>query len=474
MKSDAARNRMLLPIIIAYALIAMGWNLHYSSVSHDEAINILMGGQMLNGQSCPYCAQNTGSVLIHPLLAYLGDSAGGLAGARIVSIIFGIGLVLATYATTKILYSEKLAFFAALLLLFTGTVIYLSKLATYDMAAAFFLALSLLMIIQAEITGSSRRTSMFLVAASVSLFVAGITKYIVAAFWIPLALYVFWKHKFARGFVFFLLPLLIAGSLYAYLAILPAMHYLAGSATTPYKEGHLGLFELSSRIFRWLSIPYILSFFSFFHQRREWGKRAMQLFLLSTPAMLLQLMTGDGRSLDKNVIFSLVFLAPCAVIGLDHMGDLFTTNSPDRWVKSFFTALLLLVIWAFGLTDLTWLQKHFPDVTPVIDFLDRKGFDGMTVAIDSDYGDSDNIYRYSLGRKYPGARFYSTSYITTAERKSLVSRVKPDFLLFDEYYSSEPLRDKLRRYSDLGYFQVEAFTVQLPWGNQTIQILHRR
>ncbi|MCM2357998.1 MAG: phospholipid carrier-dependent glycosyltransferase [Geobacteraceae bacterium] len=474
MTRSADRNGITFVMVIIYAILAMGWNLDYGSVFHDEALNIRMGGEVLNGGACPNCAQNTGTVLIHPVLAYLGDAAGGLAGARGVSALFGVGLVIAVYRAAKILFCEKLAFFAALLLLFTGTVMYLAKLATYDMPASFFLALSFLMIVKSITETHPRTKNLSLAASAISLFVAGITKYLVAIFWIPLAGYACWKHKFPRWLLCFLLPFASAAAIYGYLALLPALPDLAGSATTPYKEGYLARAELWGRFFRWLSVPYILAFFSSFHENREWRKLSFQFFLLSTPAVLFQLIMGDGRSLDKNVLFALVFLAPSAAVGLDHMGELFSTQAQSRWVKPFCITLLLVVLWASGLTDLSWLKRHFPDVTPVVQYFERKGFEGMKVAIDSDYGDPDNIYRYSLGKKYPGASFYSMSYVKVADRQALVSRMQPDFLVFDEYYSSESLVAKLARYSEQGYVPVETIGVKLPWGAQTVQILHRR
>src|SRR3989338_8711623 len=92
-------NSRFLPIILLYGLVAIAWNLDYNSVYHDEALNILMGRQVLSGLSCPGCAQNTGSVLIQPVLAAIGDFFWGLRGARAVGILFGLGLTAIVYFT---------------------------------------------------------------------------------------------------------------------------------------------------------------------------------------------------------------------------------------------------------------------------------------------------------------------------------------------------------------------------------------
>ncbi len=98
----------------------------------------------------------------------------------------------------------------------------------------------------------------------------------------------------------------------------------------------------------------------------------------------------------------------------------------------------------------------------------------MNVAIESDFGDPQVIYRYTLGHKFPAAHFYSLSYVATGDRKNLILQQKPDlYFVLDEYYSSEPLQLKLARYSDQGYELVGTFAIKLPWGNQIVQILQR-
>jgi len=473
MTAHVSTSRRLFLFVLLYAAIAMGGNLHYNSVSHDEALNILMGDQVFHGEACPNCDQHTGTTLIQPVLAYLGDQVAGLEGARFVSVLFGIGLIMVLYGTAKCLLNENMALLAALLSLFTGTIVYLGKLVTYDMAAAFFLALSFYLLVKSTQSAENGRRNFLLACGAISLFLAGISKYTLVVFWVPVAGYALWRHTFARWLFFFLIPLLVAAVFYFYLAIVPVLYVLSNSATHAYKEGNLGRIDLFSRYFRWLSVPYILAFFSFLHPDKAWRKIAFQLFLLSTPVVLLQLITGDNRSLDKNVIFALVFLAPCSAIGLDKMSGLFAFNSPGTWLKPFITMFLLIILWASSLTDLTWLERHFPDMTPVTGYLQKVGFNGMDVAIESDFGDPHVIYRYVLGHKFPAANFYSLSYVVARDRKNLIAQKKPNFIVLDEYYASEPLPVKLARYSSLGYALVNTFAIKLPWGNQIVQILKR-
>ena len=467
MISPAFRNGRLLWIILAYGLFVVGWNIGYSSAFHDEAISIFMGREVLSGQDCPLCPQTTGSVLIHPVLAAIGDEIGGLSGARAVGTLFGLGLAWIIYTTARIMFSEKHALLSAIIFLFTGTAIYLSKLATYDIIAAFFLGLSFLLILLSE----KRQSALWLLAGAVVLFIASITKYTVAVFIPPFIIYVFWRHKTFKALMFFFL-LSIFVTAYGYLAILPAWGYISGSAIGMYKEGRLPMDVIGQRALQWLALPYLLSVFGMFH--KEWGKTAILLFVLSTPVILLHLLSGDARSINKNVIFSIVFLTPACALGVDRMGSLFSSNSPTDWTKPFFTVAVLAVIWTFGLHQLRWLEKQFPDMTPVINFFKEKGFNGMTVVIDSIYGEPEYIYRYYLEKTYPKARFLSMSHIDRKEQEELLEKVNPDFLMADEYYGSKFFREAAKRQLEKGYSLMSDFKIPLSWGQQEVQIFERR
>ena len=49
-----------------------------------------------------------------------------------------------------------------------------------------------------------------------------------------------------------------------------------------------------------------------------------------------------------------------------------------------------------------WLERQYPDMSPVVEYLDGHGFDGMQVGINSTYGDA--VYVYSLEERFPRAR----------------------------------------------------------------------
>jgi hypothetical protein len=473
MTDNRGRNRRWLWIILAYGVVITGIDLNYSSIFHDEAISVFMGRNALLNLACDdLCLQNTGSVLVQPVLVAMGDAIGGIYGVRAVTTVFGIGLALVMYFTGRILFSEKHGLISSMLFLFTGTVLYLSKLGTYDIIAAFFLGLSFLLILKSKEHRPRLAGNFLLVAAAVSLFLASITKYTASVYIVPVLFYVFWKHKFAKGVFCFLLPLIVFLLSYIYLAIPPAWKYLSGTMTSPYKEGLLPFMDITGRIFRWLGLPYLLAVFGTFSGERR--VNAITCIVLSLPIVLLHIFTGDGRSVDKNVIFALVFLIPAMASGVDNMGSIFSTNIPSSWVRPFFTTAVLVVVWVFGINDLRWLEKQYPDMSQVINFYKQKGFNGMTVVIDSVYGEPDYIYRYSLEDKYPAARFISTSHITQKEQEDMLERVKPDFLMSEEFYGAKFFRAAALNHIERDYVFAKGFTIPLSWGPQEVQILKRR
>lgn len=485
------KNKCFLCIILLYGLIIIAWNLNYSSASHDEALNILMGRYVLKEYTDPHIfnvklpnemelgieqgmiPQHTGSVMIQPVFAALGDYVGGLPGARSVGIFFGLGLTVIIYRIASILFSKNNGLIAAILLLSSGTLVYLSKLATYDIVSVFFLGLSFLLILISEKHPSFSRSGIWLLLGATSLFLSAITKYVAAIYILPFLIYVFWRHKFSNALLFFLVPLTFYIFIYVNLALIPAWGHLAGSTTGLYKEGKTVISVLTERLYQWLAFPYLLAGFGIFNKNFR-RSSIISLIILSTPIVLLHLLSGDGRSLNKNVIYSIIFLIPAAAIGVDKMASIFSMNTHSTWVKPFFMSAVLIIVWVFGIQELRWLERQFPNLSPVIRFLAKEGFNGMTVVIDSKYGDPQYMYYYSIEDVYPKARFSSMSRLDNKEKEDLLTREKPDFLILDEFYGGKYLSYAALQLVRQGYASVGNFDLPLSWGIQKVRIFKQR
>lgn len=470
MKVGKLTNKHFLWILLLYSFTISFLNLDYNSVFFDEAYHIIIGHQVLNGQYCPACPYTTGTVLIHPIIAAIGDSFGGLYGARAMNIFIALGLTVIIYLTTLRLFDGKYGLIAALLFMFSGTTLYLAKLATYDMIAAFFLALSFYLILRSEQAPSSLHKNLWLFAASLALFLTSVTKYLMPVFIPALLLYVLWKHKIIRTSLFFLMPLSICLLLYAYFALYPAKAALTEHVTYVSAASHLPLKTLSNWAFRWLAMPYLLAIFGTFH--REKGKTAILLIALSTPLLILHFLTGAEQSVNKNVIFSIIFLCPAAALGIDHIGELFSMKSPSPWVKYFFSIIMLVMIWVYGIHDLKWLEKQYPDFSPVVEFLKEKGFNGMTVATN---GFEGVIYSYSLDEYFPNAEYIHLYFINKNDDSGRPYSDKVDFIVCDDrFYGKKYPCNKEEYYIENNYTLLKTFPVTLSWGVIYPKIFGRR
>lgn len=462
------RNKYLI-VILFYGFLAIAVNLNFNSPYHDEALNILMGKQILASEPIPGAAQNTGSVAVQPIIAALGDALGGIRGARGVGIFFGLALTATIYFSATTLLPNTQSLFAAMIFLFSGTTLYLSKLATYDIVAAFFLGLSFLFIQWSK--QSRRHAWLLLLAGAATLFLASITKYVVAIYALPLLIFALLTKPRPRVVCALVVPFLILSVLYVWFALLPIADSLMGSMLSVYNESHVDKLQLASWAFRWVAMPYLLAVFGFFHGK--FGKTAIILTILSTPVLLFHIVTGAEQSVNKNVIFAMVFLAPAAAIGIDHLGNIFSFNASSSWVKPFFTLTLFLVLWAFGISQLQWLQKQYPDLNPVVRYFQEHGRNGMTVVIDSDFGDA--VYTYELGKLFPRSSFSSIAQYDRHYRGAAVHGPLPDYIILDDYYTKKPYRlEALSYIRKGGYSRVETFSIKMSWGEKTISIYSRR
>jgi hypothetical protein len=255
--------------------------------------------------------------------------------------------------------------------------------------------------------------------------------------------------------------------MYLTLAIYPARASLEGSSMSTYQASQVPFSTLSSWTFRWVALQYLLSVFGIFHEEK--GRKAIPLIILSLTIILLHLITGAEQSVNKNVIFSFIFLTPAAALGVEQMGNLFSTQSQTRWVNTFFTTAVLVVVWAFGLNEVKWLERQYPDMSPAINYFRENGFDGMMVIIGSDYGDA--VYAYTLGNRFKRAKFLP---VTEYEKKGKEFYGAPDYVIIDKFYGKKQFADMAGRYISNTYSLAKDFKIPLSWGVQEIKVFQRR
>ena len=457
----------ILGLLVLWLAVTVA-RLDYNSVFHDEAFHILLGRQLLAGEACPGCAYATGSVWIHPVVAATADALGGLAGARAVNVAFALGLALVVIRTTRLLFPGGHDVVAAVVFLFAGQTLYLAKLATYDMIAAFFLGASFHFLVRAEHAAKPSGRDALLLAAAVTLFLACITKYLVPVFVPFFAVYAVVRHGFRRSALLFVLPLAVLLAGYAGV-LYPTREALLGTMGSSRVATQVPRAVLLDWTFRWIALPYVLAIFGCFHPTGR--RRAVWLIALSLPIILLHVVTGAEQSVNKNVLLTIVLLAPAIALGVDQLARTFSLGRLGGAARDFYLGAVLAVFGSYGIHHMRWLERQYPDMTPVIEFLRTAGFDGMAVGINSSYGDA--VYVYELGDRFPNAHFF---YLAGGEARPYLDgtgRATADFLVFDGYYGKQhPLSDYAERL-DGKYDTLREFTIDLAWGTTEARVLGR-
>jgi Dolichyl-phosphate-mannose-protein mannosyltransferase len=127
----------------------------------------------------PFPTYFSGAPVIYPPLGALADSLGGLAVARLLSLVFMLGATALLWGSARRLYGRRAAFFAAALFAVSGPVLHLGSFATYDALAVLLVALAAWCVIRAGVRGEGTG---WMIAAGAALAVANAAAYASALF----------------------------------------------------------------------------------------------------------------------------------------------------------------------------------------------------------------------------------------------------------------------------------------------------
>jgi hypothetical protein len=127
----------------------------------------------------PFPTYFSGAPVVYPPLGALADGLGGLAGARVLSLVFMLGATALLWAAAGRLYGRRAAFFAAALFAVSGPVLHLGSFATYDALAVLLVALAAWCVIRA---GDRGEGTGWMIAAGVALVAANTAAYASALF----------------------------------------------------------------------------------------------------------------------------------------------------------------------------------------------------------------------------------------------------------------------------------------------------
>ncbi len=143
----------LLPVLIVQTLLTL--RLVGADTAHqDEALYLWAGhlqwAHWLHGTAIPpFAYYFSGAPVIYPPLGALADHAGGLAGARILSLVFMLGATTLLWSAARYRYGRRAAFFSAALFAVLGPTLHLGAFATYKALSLLLVAVAAWLVLRA-------------------------------------------------------------------------------------------------------------------------------------------------------------------------------------------------------------------------------------------------------------------------------------------------------------------------------------
>jgi hypothetical protein len=344
----------------------------------DEAMYLWAGhlqwAHWLHGTAIPpFPYYFSGAPVIYPPLGALADSAGGLAGARILSLVFMLGATMLLWSAARRMYGRRSAFFAAALFAVLGPTLHLGAFATYDALSLLLVALAAWLVLR---TGERGEAPARMIAAGVALVLANVTSYSTLLFDVVVIVLAALAAPGARVALrrVAILVTVVAAFLTAWLLI-GGSGYLNGfkaTILTPVAHTNSPLSVLSSSWY-WAGLLVVLAAGGVIISgaRREGSARTWLLFVLAIAAILgpaEQAWLHTGAVLNEHVGQGAWF----AAIAAGYAADRFIAAAPAGRQQAFTsgTCVVAMVFPVYLGASQSWtLATNWPNATGLIDIL---------------------------------------------------------------------------------------------------------
>ncbi len=374
-------------------------NLHYNTLFVDEAANVTGGRDLLAGLTDRNIIAWFGGSYLYPLVATLAANLAGVAGMRFISALLTTITAVFIYLTARRLFDRSSALWAMLIFGLAGGSISIGQMAVYDIPMLPCLAAALYCVVRA--VQSERSTPIYFLIGSLAFAVSALGKY-TAIFYLPalvLTAIAFdvsqhrWRHIW-QIIVFFLVPagiILGAYLLYFFNALwqvfteqgfqaaprLAVLQNIWDEIGWPMLASAAGMAVVMMSAWRGLGSDTASTVNALRNYFR--GKRRLVLILVSAGAAAVfvaymalpfyQLMTSNIRSVWKNTVASLIFLAPFAGYLMAQVIERIRRLKTTR-VFGALVITALVVTWTSYSLDRNWgLQNSWPNVSGAIDYL---------------------------------------------------------------------------------------------------------
>jgi hypothetical protein len=298
----------------------------------DEAAYLWAGhlewAHVLHGIPLPqFPSYYSGAPVIYPPIGALADSIGGLTAARILSLAFMLGATVALWATTRRLFGQRAAFFAAALFAVSGPTLHLGSYATYDAMSVFLVTLAAWLVVR---PGERQDATVWMIAAGVTLALADATAYTYAVFDLVvllLALVTAFPRPGGRFAAIRPLTILAVGGVLVLAALLlgGSRYYQGIAHTTIFRTaGADSAFTVLAQSWSWTGVIVIAAICGAIYSwvSRPGRAQTWLLTLLAGAALLIpaqQASLHTTASLNKHVDLGIWFAAIAAGYAVDRL-----------------------------------------------------------------------------------------------------------------------------------------------------------
>ncbi|HUJ79665.1 MAG TPA: glycosyltransferase family 39 protein [Nitrospiria bacterium] len=478
-QSDASHalwhSRSLLVVLLLAELLFQAARIDFNSLRYDEAQAIVIGRDVLRGGPCPDCAQHTGSVFLHPVLAALAyDRLGpvlGHWGARAVSIVFGLIMTASVYGIGRLLFGAPVGLLGAVLLTVQAPMLYVTRVGLYDSASAAFLAAAAWCLARAYTSTAWSGVVLFL--GGLVLGLAALIKFVTAVY-LPIGVVlVLWMFGWRRWSLWFIPGLALGLVALVPVDVLPRLAVLGSMTESTVALGQAGFTrgEIGQMLSRWLLWMAVLALLGWVDKPTR--PKVALLCVLALPHPLIHLVTGAEQGLHKNIIQSLLFLGPVAAVGVGNTfrDMLRVPRAVD--LRPFGYGLLILLMGVFMMKNLRWLEHQYPNTDPAVAYLqERLGPHSVLLAEES------YIYDLYCDSHLSRDRVYGTYYMEYRNMRGEEAMTRfvrdgvPDFIVLSWY--ATPVQDRELVAAMRGeYKRVFEYDGGVSWGTRMVQIYRR-
>jgi Dolichyl-phosphate-mannose-protein mannosyltransferase len=242
-RTSTGRRRFWHPLIAVCGVqAALSLALVWSNTAYIDEADYLWVGHLvirnwLHGTSWPASlikSNLSGSPFLYPPIGAMADSVGGLAGARILSMLFMLGATIVLYCTAQRLFGRPAALIAAILWALSEPAFRLAY-ATYDPLSVFLTTISAWLIVQAT---CRRRSALYAIGAAVVLALANATAYsgiVIDPVVVAFALAVWWPELGPKRALIYTASV-CAGLLASFAAVLAVTGSWSGTGTIFHRQ----------------------------------------------------------------------------------------------------------------------------------------------------------------------------------------------------------------------------------------------